>query len=141
MFASTIRELRTALMLLSFIVAWSAPFLEAAEAFEVGPTQTNALPRGRMAEGIIGDFVIRNSNIVAVISGNRPFRRANFNTYQTAAGIIPGCLYDLAIRGAENDQLSIFSPAEQIGPVTSVRVAKSGSDGEAVVETLATVQN
>ena len=47
--------------------------------------------------GIIGDFVLRNDKIEAVISGNLPLRRANMSTFYGAlkASLTPGCLYDL----------------------------------------------
>lgn len=111
------------------------------EAFEVGPTQQDQLPRGKEADGIIGDFVLRNDKIEAVISGNLPLRRANMSTFYGAEGITPGCLYDLSLRGANNDQITIFAPAQQQGTVSWVRVAKDGRDGEAMVETVVTAAN
>ena len=44
----------------------------AVEAFEIGPDNVDQLPKGKEADGIIGDFVLRNSHITAVISGNQP---------------------------------------------------------------------
>src|SRR4051812_5769175 len=40
------------------------------EAFEVGPFEVDDLPKGKVAEGIIGDFILRNDKVEAVISGN-----------------------------------------------------------------------
>lgn len=111
------------------------------EAFEVGPAQRDQLPRGKEADGIIGDFVLRNDKVEAVISGNLPLRRANMSTFYGADGITPGCLYDLTLRGANNDQLTVFAPADQRGPVSWVRVVKDGSDGEAVIETMVNAAN
>ncbi len=111
------------------------------EAFEVGLAQKDQLPRGKEADGIIGDFILRNDKIEAVISGNLPLRRANMSTFYGTEGITPGCVYDLTLRGAGNDQLTVFCPTQQIGSVSWVRVVKDGSDGEAVVETMVTAAN
>jgi len=109
-----------------------------AEAFEVGPEQKSELPGGKEADGIIGDFILRNDKVEAVISGNLPLRRANMSTFYGANGITPGCLYDLTLRGSSNDQITIFSPADQRGAVSWVRVLNDGRDGEAVIETIVT---
>ena len=69
----------------------------AAEAFEVGPGNTDQLPKGKEADGIIGDLILRNNKITAVISGNQPLRRANMSTFYGNGGITPGCLYDLTL--------------------------------------------
>ena len=100
------------------VIAHAAP-----EAFEVGPAETNQLPRGKEADGIIGDFILRNDKVEAVISGNLPLRRANMSTFYGADGVTPGCLYDLTLRGTGNDQLTIFAPSQQQGAVSWVRVA------------------
>jgi len=113
----------------------------APEAFEVGQQQKDQLPRGKEADGIIGDFVLRNNQVEAVISGNLPLRRANMSTFYGLDGITPGCLYDLSLRGANNDQITVFAPAAQRGFVSWVRVAKDGKDGEAVIETVLTAPN
>ena len=101
----------------------------AAEAFEVGPSNTDQLPKGKEADGIIGDFILRNDHITAVISGNLPNRRANMSTFYGSNGITPGCLYDLTLNDRQNDQLTIFSPGKQQGPVTYVRVSEAGGTG------------
>ncbi len=109
------------------------------EAIEVGPQTARQLPGGKEADGIRGDFILRNNFIEAVISGNQPDRKANMSTYYGAP--TPGCLYDLTLRGEGNDQLTIFAPCGQQGPISYVRVAKSGSTGEAVVEAVSTSAN
>lgn len=113
----------------------------APEAFEVGPERVAELPRGKEADGIVGDFLLRNDRVEAVISGNLPLRRANMSTFYGANGITPGCLYDLTLRGTNNDQITVFTPAGQQGAVSYVRVAKDGADGEAVIETVITAAN
>jgi hypothetical protein len=118
----------------------TATGLCAPTALEIGPGEKEQLPRGKEADGIVGDFILRNDKVTAVISGNLPLRRANMSTFYGETGITPGCLYDLALSGA-NDQLTIFAPTEQQGPVSWVRVAKDGGDGEAAIECVATAAN
>ena len=108
------------------------------EAFEVGPDRLKELPGGKEADGIRGDFILRNGRIEAVIGANKHLRRPNMSTFYGANGTTPGNLFDLTLRGANNDQLVIFTPSGQQGPVSYVRVLKDGSDGEAVIETVVT---
>ncbi len=129
--------MRTPALLLAFVLSVSL-VTAAPEAFEVGPEQKGALPGGREADGIIGDFILRNDKIEAVVSGNLPLRRANMSTFYGESGITPGCVFDLTLRGENNDQLTIFGPAAQQGSVSWVRVTKEGKDGEAIVECVAT---
>jgi hypothetical protein len=138
------RLMQPARRLLAIVFALPAlalPLLAAPEAFEIGPDNKDQFPRGKEADGIIGDFVLRNDKVEAVISANLPLRRANMSTFYGTNGISPGCLYDLTLRGAHNDQLTCFSPSGQQGPVSWVRVAKDGKDGEAVIETVVTSPN
>ena len=121
-----------------FISALAASVHAAPEAIEVSSKNREQLPRGKEADGIIGDFILRNDKVVAVISGNLPLRRANMSTFYGATGITPGCLYDLTLRDANNDQLTVFCPSSQQGPVSWVRIANDGHDGEALVETVVT---
>ena len=51
--------------LLSFALTSSAQ-----EAFEVGPKDTDKLPGGKEADGIVGDFVMRNDAVEALISSD-----------------------------------------------------------------------
>jgi hypothetical protein len=106
------------------------------EAFEITDKTTQLLPRGKEADGNIGDFLLRNDRIEAVISGNLPLRRANMSTFYGADGITPGCLYDLTLRGTNNDQITVFTPAQQQGTVSWVRVFSG--EGEVSVECVVT---
>ena len=96
------------------------------EAFEVGPNNTDQLPKGKEADGIIGDYILRNDHITAVISGNQPLRRPNMSTFYGNGGITPGCIYDLTLNDRQNDQLTIFAPSSQRGDVSHVRIIKAG---------------
>ncbi|MEQ1841047.1 MAG: hypothetical protein ABL994_11600, partial [Verrucomicrobiales bacterium] len=107
----------------------------AAEVFELGESNFEERPKGREADGIVGDFVLRNDKVEAVISGNLPLRRANMSTFYGDDGITPGCLYDLTLLDANNDQITIFSPVGQRGAINYVRIVSDGKDGEAIIET------
>ena len=107
----------------------------AVTAFEVGPGNTDQLPEGKEADGIIGDFILRNDHVTAVISGNQPLRRANMSTFYGTGGITPGCLYDLTLNKRQNDQLTIFAPGSQRGDISHIRIAQAGGSGaDAVAE-------
>ncbi len=113
----------------AFLLA--SPVLAAPQALEISDQTVDQLPGGREADGIIGDFVLRNDRIEAVISGNLPNRKANMGTLWEAP--TPGCLYDLCPRGSHNDQLTYFGPGRQAGALSSVRILKDGRDGEAII--------
>lgn len=112
----------------------------AAEVLEVTKDSVKELPGGKEADGIIGDFVLRSDKVEAVISHNAPLRRANMSTFYGEGGITPGCLYDLTLRGADNDQITILAPFDQRGEVSYVRMVPKGevAANEAAVETVVT---
>lgn len=124
--------MKTRFVLLALLCASG---LDAAEVFELGQANFEVRPKGREADGIVGDFVIRNDKVTALISGNLPLRRANMSTFYGEDGITPGCLYDLTLLNADNDQITIFSPSGQRGPINHVRIVSDGKDGEALLET------
>ena len=94
------------------------------------------LPGGKEADGIMGDFILRNDRVVAVVSNDAPLRRANMSTFYGEDGITPGCLYDLTLKGDDNDQITIFAPSGQQGGVSHVRIADAGDEGRVAVETV-----
>ena len=105
-------------------------------ALEIGRGDTAFLPLGKEADGLPGDFVLRNDKIHALVSGAQPYRRANMSTEYDA--VLQGCLYDLDVLGAENDQLTALRPGGESGPISYVRVVDDGSSGTAVVEAVRT---
>jgi hypothetical protein len=109
------------------------------EAFELGSQNADARPGGKEADSIAGDFILRNDAIEAVISSDAPRRKADMGTFWGA--ITPGCLYDLTLRGADNDQITIFSPSRQQGDVSHVRIISHGHDGLAAVETVVSAES
>lgn len=119
----------------AFALAARIVLAAAPEAFQAGPDRVVDLPGGKEADGIIGDFVLRNDQIEAVIGSGRPQRKPNLFVPSDGKGA-PGSLYDLTLRGQHNDQLTIFSPGNLRGEVSHVRVLKDGREGEASVEVL-----
>ena len=108
-----------------------------AEAFEAALGREQELPGGKEADGIRGDFVLRNDKVEAVISQNAANRRANMSTFYGAEGVTPGLLYDLTLRGGNNDQLVCYGPTGH-GPVSYVKIVPTKEDGSAAVETVIT---
>lgn len=121
------RPLAVAVALLGSLLPY--PLSAKPEAFEVTAALTSHLPGGKEADAIIGDFLLRNDLVEAVISGNLPMRRANMSTFYGADGITPGCLYDLSLRGMHNDQITVFTPSHQQGAVSWVRVLEASRPG------------
>ncbi len=117
-----------AILVLTFVIAAAAA--PAAEVFEAALGREAELPGGKEADGIRGDFVLRSDKIEAVVSQNAPLRRANMSTFYGEDGVTPGCLFDLTLRGANNDQLICYGPAGH-GPVSYVKSLEV-KDGAAV---------
>ena len=82
----------------------------AVEVFELGEANFEEPPKGKEADGIVGDFVLRNDKVEVLISGNLPLRRANMSTFYGDDGITPGCLYDLTLLNPVTAQINIFGP-------------------------------
>ena len=114
-----------------WLVLGGPGLLTAAEVFEAALGREAELPKGKEADGIRGDFVLRSDTVEAVVSANLPNRRANMSTFYGEDGVSPGCLYDLTLRGANNDQLVVFGPCGH-GPVSYVRMLEEGAAVESV---------
>jgi hypothetical protein len=121
-------------VLLSLLIASSVP---AAEVFEAALGRETELPKGKEADGILGDFVLRSDKVEAVISQNSPNRKANMSTFYGEDGVTPGCLYDLTLRGANNDQLVVYGPCGH-GPVSYVKILDSKEKSVAAAESVTT---
>ncbi len=111
--------------------------LPAAEVFEAALGREAELPKGKEADGIRGDFVLRSDKVEATISHNAPLRRANMSTFYGPDGVSPGCLYDLTLRGTANDQLVVYGPCGH-GEVSYVREVAVKEQGAAAVESVIT---
>ena len=110
----------------SFLLTFAAA--AAPEAFELGAQNADQRPGGKEADSISGDYVLRNDLIEAVISSDAPRRKADMGTFW--GQITPGCLYDLTLRGADNDQITIFSPSRQQGDAPHAHQDESVQGGD-----------
>jgi hypothetical protein len=119
------------------VLLLAASLAPAAEVFEANLGRESELPKGKEADGIRGDFVLRNDLIEAVVSQNAHNRRANMSTFYGPDGVTPGCLFDLTLRGANNDQLICFGPVGH-GPVSYVKIVATKDKTEAAVESVTT---
>lgn len=127
-------SLRLAFLAALVTLTLPSPLSAKPEALEITSRLADQLPGGKEADAILGDFLLRNDRVEAVISGNLPLRRANMSTFYGADGITPGCLYDLSLRGKNNDQITVFTPAFQQGPVSWVRIL-ADDPAETAIET------
>lgn len=119
------------------LLAWAAtPQRDRAEAFQISPGNINQMPSGKEADGLPGDFVLRNNKIEALVSGTQPFRRANMTTEY--ATVLQGCLFDLDLRGGSNDQLTALRPGGDSGYLSQVAIVEDGSNGAVAVEAVRT---
>jgi len=99
------------LLLLSALLLPSVAAVDAGEAKLLLLTNENwelERPSGKEADAIIGDVVLRNEHITAVIAQPLQSRQANMTVRDIA-----GCLIDLTVTARPNDQLSCYYPAGQ----------------------------
>ena len=75
------------------------------ERFLPGGAHASLPPEGKEADWILGDYLLRNDRIVAVIAKPVPTRNANM-TVRTVCG----CVIDLTSVDQPNDQLSCYYP-------------------------------
>lgn len=91
------------LLLGSILLTTSA---SAAELLELASENWDAVaPQGKEVDAIYGDYVLRNSKIVAVIGRPGPERDANLTVHDVGGAVI-----DLTSRTESNDQLSAYFP-------------------------------
>ncbi len=130
-----LRPILASLFLLLLALALSGQ-RERAEVFQIAPGTVGEMPTGKEADGLPGDFVLRNGRIHALVSGSQPFRRANMTTDYGA--VLQGCLYDLDLRDGANDQLTALRPGGESGYLSRVTVVDEGASGAAVLEAVRT---
>lgn len=120
-------------------ICWllAAGQLPAAELIRI--TEENfeqVVPKGKEVDAILGDWVLRNDQVVAVIAQPVPGRKANM----TVRGVA-GMLIDFSRRYFESDQLSCFYPAAGRYTFEDPSAYQCVVDGtEKELLTLATVQ-
>jgi hypothetical protein len=128
------------LLLLSFLATTASadPPRTTVRAVEISEDNAFLLPKGKEADGIIGDFVLLNDRIRALVSANLPMRKASFGGRQERRYPTPGSLYDFDLAPGDNDQLTLFRPGALWREVSYVRIVSDGEDGAAVVEVVRT---
>jgi hypothetical protein len=91
------------------LLALSAIFLrmpaQAGEIVRVSRDNRALLPHGKEADGMAGDWLIRNDKVAAVIGAASPYREAN-----QMVSSIQGAVIDFTSRAADNDQLVVYYP-------------------------------
>ncbi len=90
-------------------------------------------PQGKEVDAIIGDVVLRNDHLVAVIAQPLASRNANMTVRD-----VGGCLIDLAVRWNQSDQLSAFYPGARKFPYRSSVVSSEGKLVELTETAIAT---
>ncbi|TWT37772.1 hypothetical protein KOR34_27350 [Posidoniimonas corsicana] len=70
---------------------------------------TEAAPRGKEADAIYGDYVLRNDKVVATVAAPHQGRHANLTVLNVGGGVI-----DLTQRDRQSDQLSCFYPGDSV---------------------------
>lgn len=106
-------------------------FAVSAEVFEI--TEENwrdICPTGKEADWIVGDFVLRNDRLVAVIAKPIQTRNANMTVRNVAGAII-----DLTFRHRQNDQLSAFYPGAAQQPIRFLNWNQDGDTATVSVST------
>jgi hypothetical protein len=94
---------------LTILAVLAAP-APAADLVALSPqTLDRYLPAGKEVDGIYGDFVLANDQIIAVVAHPKRGRNANMTVRE-----VGGCLIDLTPRNRQNDQLSAFYPGAQL---------------------------
>ena len=82
------------------------------------------VPAGKEVDAILGDFVLRNRLVTAVIAQPLATRHANMTVRD-----VGGCLIDLTSRPDESDQLGAFYPGAKRFPFQSA-LARAGDGAE-----------
>ena len=72
------------------MLALALPLSAKVEIFEISKNNVDLLPGGKEADGIIGDFVVRNELVECVIGGSADNRKANMGAFWGPDGVTPG---------------------------------------------------
>src|ERR1700744_115888 len=95
---------RIVLLLALWAIVMRAP-VQAGEIVRVSRDNRALLPHGKEADGMTGDWLIRNDKVTAVIGAASPYREAN-----QMVSSIQGAVIDFTSRAADNDQLVVYYP-------------------------------
>lgn len=98
------------------------------EVFQVVPSRLDALPGGKEADGILGDWVLRNERVEVLVAAPGEGRKAHLTSGRTS-----GALLDATLRGAHNDQFGILFPGGKNWAMDRAIVVEDGRHGEAIL--------
>jgi len=79
---------------------------------------------GKEVDAILGDFVLRNAHLTAVIAQPLATRNANMTTKD-----VGGCLIDLTVNAPQSDQLNAFFPGKKQGAYRQAEFAVTPKGG------------
>ncbi len=91
--------------LMIFLSLTTVLSLPAAEIIRINSTNRHLLPKGKEVDGAIGDWIMKNDKVIAVIADAYPDREANQMVSSIQGGVI-----DFTSLKANNDQLVIYYP-------------------------------
>lgn len=92
------------LMLLMFSTICTVT-LNAGDVIKVNSSNKNLLPKGKEVDGMIGDWIMKNDKVIAVIAAAYPDREAN-----QMVSSIQGAVIDFTTLASNNDQLVVYYP-------------------------------
>ncbi len=103
------------------LVADAAEIHTIDESFLPGGEHAEVVPQGKETDWILGDALLRNDLVVAVIAAPTPSRNANMTVRN-----VGGCVIDLTTADEPNDQLSAFYPGGGQHAMSQWEVAAEG---------------
>ncbi len=123
--SSAARSMLAALVCVTLMAMSGKRSVDAAEAIQItAENYETIVPAGKEVDAIIGDWVLRNEHVVAVIAQPTPTRKANMTVRGVGAALI-----DFTLRTNGSDQLSCFYPAGGRFTFTTPTALKVEIDG------------
>ena len=93
------------LLLLMVLSVTAITSLSAGEIIRIDSRNKQLLPKGKEVDGMIGDWIMKNDKVIAVIAAAYPDREAN-----QMVSSIQGAVIDFTTLTANNDQLVVYYP-------------------------------
>lgn len=116
-----------------FILFLSIVNVYAAQIVRLNESNLNLLPMGKEVDGMIGDWVMKNDKVIAVIGATFSDREAN-----QMVSSIQGAIIDFTTLSANNDQLTVYYPqgARVDVPSADTIIVVKGSGSEIVLKVI-----
>ena len=92
-------------LVLMFACMTNFQSLTAGEIIRIDSRSKQLLPKGKEVDGMVGDWIMKNDKVIAVIAAAYPDREAN-----QMVSSIQGAVIDFTTLAANNDQLVVFYP-------------------------------